>query len=137
MKKTILVANIFIFCILTSFDLMANGPELSFSLERLDYGTVYTDEMPETKIDIEFSNSGTAPLLLSGVRACCGTRVLDWPREPLMPGEKGTITVEFRLAPRAQRISRTVTVTSNDTKNPTSIFRIIGQVEDRAAEPPR
>ncbi len=137
MKKTILVANIFIFCILTSFGLMANGPELSFSLERLDYGTVYTDEMPETKVDIEFSNSGTAPLLLSGVRACCGTRVLSWPREPLMPGEKGTITIEFRLAPRAQRISRTVTVSSNDTKSPTSIFRIIGQVEERAAEPPR
>jgi hypothetical protein len=137
MKKILLVVNIFIIGILTSFSLMANGPELSFSLERLDYGTVYTDKMPETKIDIEFSNKGTAPLVLSGVRACCGTRVISWPREPLMPGEKGTITVEFRLAPRAQRISRTVTVSSNDAKSPTSIFRIIGQVEERDAEPPR
>lgn len=137
MKKPILVANIFIFCILTSFGLMANGPELSFSLERLDYGTIYTDKMPETKVDIEFSNKGTAPLILSGVRACCGTRVTSWPREPIMPGEKGTISIEFVLAPRAQRISRTVTVTSNDAKNPTSIFRITGQVEERASEPPR
>ena len=106
------------------------GPELKWALERYDYGTVYLDDMPETKMDIKFTNDGNEPLVLSNVRACCGTRVHNWPRQPIMPGEEGIIQIEFRLAPRAQRISRTVTVTSN-TEPTTSIFRIIGQVEER------
>lgn len=137
MKKTIFVATIILFGLFSSLSVMAAGPELKFSPERLDYGTVYTDAMPDTSVDIEFENTGDAPLILSGVRACCGTRVVSWPREPIRPGEKGTIKIEFRLAPRAQRISRTVTVTSNDSKSPTSVFRIMGQVEDRSPEPPR
>jgi hypothetical protein len=107
-----------------------NGPELKWNLARYDYGTIYLDDMPETKLDIKFTNNGNEPLVLSHVRACCGTRVHSWPREPIMPGEEGTIKVEFRLTPRAQRISRTVTVTSNADPT-TSIFRIVGEVAER------
>jgi hypothetical protein len=107
------------------------GPVLSFEKEGIQYGTVYVDEMPETKHDITFTNTGNQPLLLSNVRACCGTRVTAWPRDPVMPGEKGTISIEFRLAARPQNISRTVTVTSNNTSTPTQIFRITGTVIER------
>lgn len=107
------------------------GPLLEFEKSRHDYGTVYLDDMPETKMAINFSNTGDEPLVLSNVRACCGTRVTQWPREPILPGEEGTINIEFRLAPRPQRISRTVTVTYNNTERPTQTFRITGQVVER------
>ncbi len=106
------------------------GPQLKWEKDRLDFGTVYLDDLPETKVDIKFSNDGDAPLLLSQVRACCGTRVNNWPREPILPGEEGIIEVEFRLAQRPHRISRTVTVTSN-AESATSIFRIIGEAVER------
>lgn len=108
-----------------------NGPLLNFDLERYDYGTMYADNMPETKLDIKFKNTGNQPLILSQVRACCGTRVHSWPQNPILPGEEGVIKIEFRLAPRAQQISRTITVNSNSAKNPTAIFRIVGTVEER------
>lgn len=107
-----------------------NGPVLKWDKDRHDYGTVYLDALPETKLDIKFTNDGNQPLILSNVRACCGTRVHSWPREPILPGEEGTISIEFRLAPRAHRISRTVTATSNADPG-TSIFRIIGEVAER------
>ncbi len=107
-----------------------DGPQLEWEMERYDFGTVYLDDPPETKLDIKFTNEGNEPLVLSNVRACCGTRVHSWPREPILPGEEGTVTIEFRLAPRAHRISRTVTVTSNADPN-TSIFRIVGVVKER------
>ncbi len=107
------------------------GPVLTWDQERIDYGTVNVDDLPETKHDIGFTNTGTQPLVLSNVRACCGTRVTAWPRDPVMPGEKGTISVEFRLSPRPQNISRTVTVTSNDAAAPTKIFRIVGRVVEK------
>jgi hypothetical protein len=106
------------------------GPQLKWNKERHDFGSVYTDEMPQTKVDIKFTNSGTEPLILSQVRACCGTRVLSYPREPIMPGKEGTIQVEFRLNPGPQRISRTVTASTNAEPN-TSIFRIVGEVVER------
>ncbi len=106
------------------------GPQLKWEKERYDYGTLYLDDLPETKLDIKFTNEGNEPLILSHVRACCGTRVHSWPRQPILPGEEGTISIEFRLAPRAHRISRTVTATSNADPN-TSIFRIVGEVAER------
>lgn len=107
------------------------GPQLTFDNPNHDYGTAFVDEMPETKLDIKFSNTGNEPLILSGVRACCGTRVTEWPREPIMPGEEGVIKIEFRLAPRAQRISRSVTASYNNPQQPTVVYRILGQIIDR------
>ncbi len=107
------------------------GPQLTFENSRHDYGTVYVDEMPETKLDIKFTNTGDEPLVLSNVRACCGTRVTQWPREPISPGEEGIIKIEFRLAPRPQRISRSVTVNYNHPERPIERYRITGQVVER------
>jgi len=117
--------------------LKANGPAIDFTLERIDLGTLYADQLPEFRYNIEFTNNGNAPLVLTAVRACCGTRVVSWPQEPVNPGQKGTIQIDFRLSPRAQRVNRTVTVSSNDPNEPTSIFRIVGQIVDRSAQPPR
>ena len=107
------------------------GPELTFDQPNYNYGTVYVDSMPDTKLEISFSNTGSQPLILSNVRACCGTRVTQWPREPIAPGENGVISVEFRLVARPQRISRTITVTSNCESKPTAIFRVVGEVVER------
>ena len=107
------------------------GPQLTFEESMHDYGTVYVDDLPETKLEIKFTNTGDEPLILSNVRACCGTRVTDWPRDPIMPNEEGIIKIEFRLAPRPHRISRTVTATYNNSKKPNEIFRIRGQVTQR------
>ncbi|MFN3555163.1 MAG: DUF1573 domain-containing protein [Bacteroidales bacterium] len=130
MKNTIVL---FIFIMLGAGAALSQekkGPVLKWELDRYDYGNLYTDDMPETKLDIKFKNEGDEPLVLSQVRACCGTRVHSWPRQPIMPGQEGTIQIEFRLAPRAHRISRTVTVTSN-ADPATSIFRIVGEVLER------
>lgn len=137
MKKPLIISILLLTAIIYGHAQNPRSPVLKFSQERHDLGTLFSDEIAETKLAIEFSNNGEAPLLLSGVRACCGTRVVSWPRDPILPGQKGTINIEFRLAPRPHKISRTVTVSSNDTANPTTIFRIIGQVADREATPPR
>ncbi len=137
MKRVLLFFAAFLF--LGTFALHADehekeekkGPKFQFENRTFDYGTLYLDDMPETKMDIKFTNVGDEPLVLSNVRACCGTRVTSWPREPIMPGEEEVIKIEFRLAPRPQRISRTVTVTYNNPQSPTERFRIVGEVIER------
>ncbi len=107
------------------------GPVLEFEKSRQDYGTVYVDDLPDGNLEIKFTNTGDEPLVISNVRACCGTRVRDWPKEPIMPGDEETIEVSFRLAPRPHRISRSVTVNYNNEERPTVRYRIVGQVVER------
>ncbi len=107
------------------------GPVLTFENDQQDYGTVYVDDLPDGNLVIKFANTGDEPLVINNVRACCGTRVMSWPREPIMPGEEETIEVSFRLAPRPHRISRTVTVNYNNEERPTQRYRIVGQVVER------
>jgi hypothetical protein len=130
-KKSFFIAGLILLAAMVVKADDKKGPQLTWEKNRHDYGTVYVDDMPETKMAINFSNTGDEPLILSNVRACCGTRVTQWPREPILPGEEGTINIEFRLAPRAQRISRTVTVTYNNEEKPTERYRIVGQVIER------
>jgi hypothetical protein len=107
------------------------GPMLKFTNNNHDYGTVYVDSMPDTNLDIAFSNQGDEPLILSNVRGCCGTRITQWPREPILPGEDGTISIKLSLAARPQRISKTVTVTYNNEAEPVVRYRVVGQVVER------
>ncbi len=130
MKKLAISFASLLFC---SFFLAATvhaeekGPELKFSKDSEQLGTILVKDLETYKLQVEFTNEGDAPLVLSNVRGCCGTRIKNWPKEPVMPGEEGVIEVEFRLAPRPHKVSRTVTVTSNDPKN-VKMFRIKGEV---------
>jgi hypothetical protein len=105
------------------------GPKFEYSQKVIDLGTLYLDELdPAIKLDISFYNAGNQPLVVSTVRGCCGTRITSWTNTPLSPEDKGTISIEFRLRPGPQNISRTITATSNDPEKPTSIIRVVGQV---------
>lgn len=126
----------FLFCILVLSTTMlfgqAAGPKFEYVEEFVDLGTYYTDNLEVIKVEIEFKNSGDQPLIVSSVRGCCGTRITGWTKEPVRPGEKGTITAEFRPAPRAHAISRTITAMSNDQSGQ-KVFRIRGKVEEPAS----
>ncbi len=99
---------------------------------RLHLGTIFLDELDVFNLEIEFVNSGDAPLTVTRAWGCCGTRIKQWTREPVLPGDTGTIEVTFRLAPRVQSINRTVSAQSNDPSG-TKVLRITGQLKERQA----
>lgn len=139
MKKMIFVlAAMMLMPFFTVHDALAQqakqkGADLSFEKEREELGKMYLDELKREDLEIKFSNEGDQPLVLSQVRGCCGTRIVDWPRTPILPGEEGVIKVSFRLASRVHKVSRTVTVLSNNAGG-ASIYRIVGEVVDRSTE---
>ncbi|TVR75252.1 MAG: DUF1573 domain-containing protein [Marinilabiliales bacterium] len=106
------------------------GPFIVFDRELHDYGQISSDEVPEGKLGFVVYNNGNQPLVLSNVRACCGTRVNDWTKEPIAPSDSGYVEVEFRIVPRPHRIRRTVTIQSNAANRQTAILRIQGEVID-------
>jgi len=127
-----------VICVLMGTSLFSQekkGAKLKFEKESETLGTLYTHELEPIKLEIEFENQGDEPLVLSYVRGCCGTRIKDWTKEPILPGEKGTVEAEFRLAPRPHRISRTISIMSNDPEG-MKVYRISGEVAEQAAEEP-
>jgi hypothetical protein len=111
-------------------ELKKKGAFLRFEPSEVNLGTVATTKVTNElgEISITVHNEGVQPLILNQVTACCGTRVVEWPKEPIAPGQKGTIKVSFRVSPHPHRISRTVTVVSNAVNGNTQRVAILGEI---------
>lgn len=102
---------------------------------RLDPAEVMLGEIPldklsdeHGKVSIKVVNEGTSPLILNKVEGCCGTEVQEYTKSPILPGKEGVIKVRFRIEPKTQSISRTVTVHSNAVNAKELKCPIVGSV---------
>jgi len=76
----------------------------------------------------EFRSAGGSALVITDVRGSCGCTVgKDWPKHPLKPGERGSVTVTFDSEGRSGRQDKTVTVVANTTP-PSTVLTISGEV---------
>ena len=108
-----------------------NGPEISFEKTVHDYGNVPYNGNGEC--EFRFTNTGNEPLLVQKPKSSCGCTIPSWPKEPILPGESEVIKVTYKTN-RPGIINKTVTVTSNATKNSTVVLRIKGTVMDQPTE---
>jgi hypothetical protein len=125
----------FLFCILVLSTTMLfgqSGPKFEYVEPSVDLGSLNIESLEMIKLEIDFENTGDQPLVVTHVRGCCGTRITSWTREPVLPGEKGTIVAQFRPATRVHNINRTITAISNDESGQ-KVFRINGRVVDGTA----
>jgi len=76
-----------------------------------NFGDILENQKVETTF--EFTNTGKVDLLISNCAAMCGCTVPKWPREPIKPGEKGSIKVVFDSAGRSGVNKKIVTVYAN------------------------
>ncbi len=104
------------------------GAFIAFDRELHEYGEMSTENLPDGKLRFTVFNQGNQPLVLSNVRACCGTRVNDYTKQPISPSDSGFVEVQFRIVPQPHRIRRTVTIQSNAENRQTAILRIQGAV---------
>jgi archaellum component FlaF (FlaF/FlaG flagellin family) len=111
-------------------EMKKNGAYLRFEPTEINLGTIASDKVTEEsgKVEVTIHNDGSQPLLISQVTACCGTRVTEWPRQPLAPGQKATIKASFRMGTHPHRISRTITVISNAANGDSQRVAILGEV---------
>ena len=83
----------------------------------------------------KFTNTGTAPLVISKAKGSCGCTVPSYPKEPIMPGAAGFIKVKYDTK-RVGAFTKYVTLTTNATSNATSRLKITGTVEAEAPPTP-
>jgi hypothetical protein len=109
----------------TAIAQIETGAKIEFSKDTHDYGTVKYGA--DGTCTFEFKNTGNEPLIISTAKGSCGCTVPEWPKEPIAPGAKGTISVKYDTK-RPGAINKSVTITSNAVNEPTKVIRIKGNV---------
>jgi hypothetical protein len=104
-------------------------PVLQFTDTVHNFGTIREGEKVEHTFS--FTNTGKAPLLISGASASCGCTVPDFPREPITPGKTGIIRVSFDSKGKPGLQDKTVTVSANTARGQ-HYLKIISEVTPAA-----
>lgn len=101
-------------------------PRLAFDATHADMGRI----VQGSKVDrtFTFTNTGGSAVVITDVRGSCGCTVgKDWPKDPVKPGEKGSISVTFDSEGRSGKQDKTVTVVAN-TAPPSHVLTLSGEV---------
>lgn len=113
--------------------MMGQDPVITFVKTEHDFGKINEADGRVSTV-FEFKNEGMSPLVLSNVRASCGCTTPTWTKEPIEPGQTGSITVTYNPNGRPGRFQKTVTITSNASE-PTKRVYIKGEVIPKQAKP--
>jgi hypothetical protein len=84
---------------------------VSFDSEIIHFGTVTSGD--QVKVVYTIFNTGEKPLYVYDAKGSCGCTVPEYPLEPIMPGESGTITAIFDTKGKSGEQQKRVTITAN------------------------
>ena len=69
-------------------------PEIKFDKTVHNFGT-FSEKTPVQTAVFAFTNIGKAPLIINQAIASCRCTIPSYTKEPIMPGEKGTVKVTY------------------------------------------
>ena len=109
------------------FSFAQSGAKIEFKEETINYGEVEKGKDDGIRV-FEFTNTGDEPLIIKNAKSSCGCTVPEWPKDPIAPGGKGQIKVQYNMNPGP--ISNTITIESNAVNKPDGMvpLRIKGTV---------
>jgi len=102
------------------------APTIYFSETEHDFGKV--NEGDKVNYTFNFANKGTSELTIKDIKTSCGCTAALLSQEKLAPGQEGTLKVELNTQNRSGKMSRTVTISSNDPNDPAKVLTIYADV---------
>jgi hypothetical protein len=102
------------------------APTIYFSETQHDFGKV--NEGDKVNYTFNFANKGTSELTIKDIKTSCGCTAALLSQDNLAPGQEGTLKVELNTQNRSGKMSRTVTISSNDPNDPAKILTIYADV---------
>ncbi|GIV27910.1 MAG: hypothetical protein KatS3mg027_1724 [Bacteroidia bacterium] len=108
----------------------ASLADIKFDKTVHDFGTI--PQGGNGECEFTFTNTGKEPLVITNCMGSCGCTVPQCPKEPVLPGKKGTIKVKYDTN-RVGPFVKSVTVNSN-AKSGVVTLQIKGTVEAKPVE---
>lgn len=92
-----------------------------------DFGKIA--EGNKVEYTFKFENKGTESLVIKDVKTSCGCTAAIVSNSTVKPGEVGSIKVDFDTKNREGRNSKSITIVSNDSKEPNKVLTIYADVQ--------
>lgn len=98
------------------------APAVKYDAESFDFG----DIKPGSKVEHTFNlkNTGKKDLIIRDVKSSCGCTAVSPSKNVIAAGESVPLKVAFDSTGKTGRQNKTITVITNDPKNPTTVLRI-------------
>ncbi len=129
MKKIKRVKNLSMALILLtmfSISLFAKAT-IKFKETIIDFGESESGKVID--VQFEFENLGDEMLLIKNVSTSCGCTAAKLEKKEYQPGEKGVIPVKFFTQGYTGKVSKTITVSTNDKDNIYTRLRLDGNLK--------
>ncbi len=102
------------------------APALTFEEINTDFGTA--DEGAKVDIEFPFINTSDRTITITNIKASCGCTAAQLEKKVFAPGEGESIRATFNTKGRTGTQHKTITITTDDTANPTYRVSFKGQV---------
>jgi len=105
---------------------LKNAPIVTYDMESFDFG----DIKPGTKNEHVFNlkNTGKKDLIIRDVKSSCGCTAVSPSKNIVTANESVPLKVVFDSTGKSGRQNKTITVITNDPKNPTTVLRISSNI---------
>ena len=119
LKTKILIMKKILFAILTVFAVTnvvlaqdKSAPKFMFTGgDSYDFGKV--KKGPVAEHTFEFTNIGKTPLIVQDVTPSCSCTKVEWDKQPILPGQKGHITLGVKTGELSGVFNKSVYIRSN------------------------
>jgi hypothetical protein len=125
--KKILLMSMMLFCGIISVSAQA---EIKFEKLTHDFGTC-SESAPVVTCTFNYTNTGDKPLVINQAVASCGCTVPEYTKEPVQPGQKGTIKVTYNGTGKFPgHFKKSITIRTNGKVEMTRLY-IEGTMEEK------
>ena len=101
-------------------------PQATWLERQHDFGVI-REQDGKAHCQLRVKNTGTEPLLIVKVQVGCGCTGIDYPEQPIMPGDTATVSLSYNPSGRpGQFTKQAIIFTNTDTKR--TILEISGNV---------
>ena len=104
----------------------AAAPEMAVDQPAFDFGAIYQGKKVEHIFTLR--NSGDSPLIIKSVRPSCGCTAVSITTSVISPGKTSGIKSSFDSTNFTGVVHKTIEVTTNDFRSPTSTLTLQGTV---------
>lgn len=124
-KNPSIFRGVFCFCLFLLCQISIAQPQLKFKDLKKNFGFVKKGDI--VTLEFNFTNTGNQPAIISEAKAECSCTTVDFPKQPIPPGQSAKIIVKFDTKSTYDRQDRIVEILSN-TKNSNQKIRFKGVV---------
>lgn len=97
-----------------------------FQEEQFDFGKI--NDGDTVSHQFSFINVGKVPLIINDISTACGCTVVQWPKNPITPDNKGNVIVQFSKHHDPGVHVKQIIIKAN-TKDPYTILHIVAFVK--------